>query len=229
MESNILKWKGRERIITGIIFTIIIIYNIIEGGILFDALLIIILIAAIFEMTNIIKKNKELDKKNFTTLVGYFYICLSLLSLKLIRNSNNGHCYTILLYLSLWLFDSLAYIFGKLVKGKKIFTRISPKKTWSGFIIGMFITIVIYNVFFNAFFQKICILRMNNISIVYLTVTLIIGLIGDLGESRFKRIYKVKDSSKILNGHGGILDRLDSISLTAIFLYCYLKIQHNFY
>ena len=231
MENNTFKHRKKERFITGLIFIIITLYNIIEGGIIFDFFLLIIFSVSIIEIVNIInnKKYKRLKNKHLIALISFCYIILSFISIKVIRNSSNGHCYTILLYLSLWLFDSISYITGRLMKGKKISIKISPKKTWNGFIAGIFFTILIYNVFFNAFFQRICILKVKNIDVLYMFTILVMSLIGDLTESYLKRSCRVKDSSEILNGHGGILDRLDSLLLTSIFLYSNLKIQHYFY
>ena len=122
-----------------------------------------------------------------------------------------------------WLFsivcasDSAAYIFGSIIKGKKLFPSISPNKTWSGFIFSLVFS-VISSCVFSFYF--------NLVNIYYAMILgLIIGLstsIGDLFESYLKRINNKKDTSKIIPGHGGILDRLDGFLFAIVIMFIFI-------
>ena len=104
--------------------------------------------------------------------------------------------------------DTVAYIAGRFIGGPLIIPKISPKKTWSGSLISFFMTsIFLYNLNFNIFILVI-------ISSLF--------FFGDIFFSYIKRQMRVKDFSNILGGHGGILDRLDSMFFVAIVLQIYL-------
>ncbi len=111
----------------------------------------------------------------------------------------------ILLISLIWASDSFAYLIGSRIGKRKLFERISPKKTWEGFIGGGFFTLLlgfIYSIFFVEY------------SVIFWVLASlcvwIIGTLGDLVESSIKRNHDIKDSGKLLPGHGGILDRFDS-------------------
>lgn len=107
-----------------------------------------------------------------------------------------------------WLTDSGAYIFGKQLGKHKLAPHVSPNKTWEGSICGSLIATVIGTIWMLIY-------NIGNVSIlsaILITLLLsIVGQLGDLVESSLKRFYRVKDSGKILPGHGGILDRFDSL------------------
>jgi len=129
------------------------------------------------------------------------------------------------LLLVVWLGDAGAYYFGKTLGRHKMSPRISPKKTIEGGIGGA-ITSVITAVIIHFTFFKTFPLMHAVIAGVLLSVT---GMIGDLAESMWKRSAEVKDSGTLLPGHGGFLDRFDSIFYTAPILYSYwFLIVHDF-
>lgn len=105
-------------------------------------------------------------------------------------------------------FDIGGYIFGKLLKGPKLCPKISPNKTWSGFIGGYFLANVCF-LYYQRFFDI-------NISIWMLEFLIFVAFVGDLLESLFKRKLQIKDTSDLLAGHGGFLDRFDSIIFLSI-------------
>ena len=130
------------------------------------------------------------------------------------------------LFILIWTNDTFAYIVGKSIGRTKLFERISPKKTIEGFFGGIIFAILAgyliskYYIKASAQFSDKSILIWTIIAVI----VGIIGTIGDLIESKFKRIAGVKDSGKIMPGHGGILDRLDSVIFVAPFVFLFYKI-----
>lgn len=130
------------------------------------------------------------------------------------------------LFILIWTNDTFAYIVGKTIGKHKLLERISPKKTIEGFLGG-----VVFAVFAGFLISKYYIKANTNYldkSILIWTIIAVIvgviGTIGDLIESKFKRIAGVKDSGKIMPGHGGILDRLDSVIFVAPFVFLFYQI-----
>jgi len=129
------------------------------------------------------------------------------------------------LLLVVWLGDAGAYYFGKTLGRHKMSPRISPKKTIEGGIGGAITSVITAVIIHFTFFKTFPLLHAV-IAGVLLSVT---GMIGDLAESMWKRSAEVKDSGTLLPGHGGFLDRFDSIFYTAPILYSYwFLIVHDF-
>lgn len=120
----------------------------------------------------------------------------------------------------IWCNDTFAYICGKLLGKHKLYEKISPKKTIEGFVGGLIFTQI----------AAVIIFKYTDIQAslpFWLLIGLgisVIGTIGDLVESKYKRQAGIKDSGSIMPGHGGILDRLDSILFAAPFLFLIYKI-----
>ena len=118
--------------------------------------------------------------------------------------------------------DSSAYIFGSIIKGRKLFPSISPNKTWAGFISSLLFAAISSSIF-SFYFNIINIYKA-------MLVGLIIGLFtsfGDLFESYLKRINNKKDTSKLIPGHGGILDRLDGFLFAIVIMFIYILLWSN--
>ena len=122
--------------------------------------------------------------------------------------------YTIII---IWVNDSFAYLVGKNFGENKLFERISPKKTIEGFIGGLVFSVIAGGIigYYSSDFS------ITNWVIIAI-ITSIFGTLGDLIESKFKRQANVKDSGTIMPGHGGLLDRLDSLFFLAPFVYLYI-------
>ena len=126
------------------------------------------------------------------------------------------------LFILIWTNDTFAYIVGKSIGKRKLFERISPKKTVEGFLGG-----IIFSVVASFFISKYFIEGKQLAQYIWIVIAIIVGFfgtIGDLIESKFKRIAGVKDSGKIMPGHGGILDRLDSVIFVAPFVFLFYQI-----
>jgi len=156
-----------------------------------------------------------------TTYVG-------MLAGSLIRLRNDfpeGWKLVFFLLLVVWLGDSGAYYFGKSFGKHKLSPRISPKKTVEGLIGGMSTSVIAAVVIHFTFFRSFPLVH----AIIAGLILSFAGVVGDLAESMWKRSADVKDSGTLLPGHGGFLDRFDSILFTAPILYCYWTlIVHGF-
>lgn len=130
------------------------------------------------------------------------------------------------LFVLIWTNDTFAYIVGKSVGRTKLFEKISPKKTIEGFLGGILFAVLAgyliskYYIKANPEFSEKSILIWTSIAVI----VGIAGTIGDLIESKFKRIAGVKDSGSIMPGHGGILDRLDSVIFVAPIIFLFYQI-----
>tara|TARA_B100001939_G_C16675018_1_gene501915 strand:- start:78 stop:569 length:492 start_codon:yes stop_codon:yes gene_type:complete len=105
--------------------------------------------------------------------------------------------------------DIGGYVFGKIFKGPKL-TKISPKKTYAGMIGGYFLSLICLTIISNY-------INYTNIPIQFFILTLIISTVSQIGDiiiSYFKRLSKIKDTGKIIPGHGGLLDRIDGMIFT---------------
>ena len=154
-------------------------------------------------------------------LLTSFYISSSFVFFLLIARFGNNYDPSILLgsFILVWVNDTFAYIVGKKFGKQKLFEKISPKKTVEGFIGGLFFSCVA-SYFIATFTQT---LNFSQWLILAIIVS-VFGTLGDLIESKFKRQVNVKDSGVIMPGHGGLLDRLDSIIFAAPFIYLFLRI-----
>jgi len=151
-------------------------------------------------------------------LMGPFYICLPLMLLVVIFGIPRGQWWVLFILSVIFSGDTGSFYVGR-SWGKHKLSRISPGKTWEGTIGGLLSNIAAAVIFRYLFFPSLSI-----ISVVVLAIGLgISGQIGDLAESMLKRISKVKDSGRVLPGHGGMLDRIDSLLFSIPILYLYLN------
>lgn len=166
----------------------------------------------------------QIDIKDISiTFFGICYIPLFLMFIPLINGMENGKILVWYILLAAWGTDTFAYLVGKTM-GKHKFSKISPNKTIEGCIggtIGAVILILIYTYVCNTYFAM-------NISYIYITIVgIILSLIGQLGDfsaSSIKRYGGIKDFSNLIPGHGGMLDRIDSVIFIAPFAYMFLSL-----
>ena len=159
-----------------------------------------------------------------TTLLGILYFGLfasALLSIREIYQVNytQGGLLIISIFASIWICDSAAFFGGTALGKHKLFPRVSPNKSWEGAIFGLLFAVlamVISKVLFLDFLSWLDVIAIG-------LIVGIIGQIGDLIESLFKRDAGVKDSSALIPGHGGIFDRFDSLLYTAPAVLLYIK------
>lgn len=121
-------------------------------------------------------------------------------------------------FIILWVFDSAAYFVGSAVGKHKLCERISPKKTWEGLVGGLIFGLI------AAFILSMVVKQLGILEWLIMALTIMIfGTLGDLSESMLKRSLKVKDTGKLLPGHGGVLDRFDAVLLSVPILYLYIR------
>ncbi len=175
----------------------------------------------------VLKKQLNLKVIGFS-LAGLVYISLSWgLMMRLwdlsINMSNTvitpGYLLPVILIASIWINDTMAYIVGSLI-GKTPFSTISPKKTLEGTIGGIILSITAVTLGCRY------LLNINNIKLLLIisSTGAIVGTYGDLLESKLKRLAGIKDSSSIMPGHGGFLDRFDSLLLATPFVWALIKL-----
>lgn len=155
------------------------------------------------------------------TLLGFFYIPVLFSTIPLVNGKEYGKYLVWLIFISSWLCDTAAYYTGRFFGKRKLCPDISPKKTVEGAIggvIGSVLGCLIYGFAINHFALNIPMYH-------YLIIGLISGILsqfGDLTASSIKRYSNVKDYSNIIPGHGGILDRFDSILFSGAVVYYYI-------
>ena len=155
------------------------------------------------------------------TLLGIVYVAIPFALLNLAVFSTGSYKYelSVGIILLIWASDTGAYFAGKLLGRKKLFERISPKKTWEGSIGGALLSIAVAIGLFYLFH----VLDLWQWLVLALII-IVAGTYGDLIESMFKRSLEIKDSGKALMGHGGFLDRFDGLLMAAPFIAAFLKI-----
>jgi phosphatidate cytidylyltransferase len=159
------------------------------------------------------------------SLLGLLYVALPLALMVRLRLYHSWHGYPVIplgLIFCIWINDTMAYITGSLIGKTKFFPAISPKKTWEGTLGGVFFTLVaacIYGYLGHTY-------RLVDWVVIALIAS-VVGTAGDLLESRIKRMAGVKDSGHLMPGHGGILDRFDSLlaATPLVWLYAFLFIH----
>ena len=204
----------QSRVLIGLIGFPSVIYIILNHIFIFNTIVVICFILAFKEFAEIVNRFKN---KTVWLIFGLIYIFGSMVSLIHLRNIDSimSSPFTFLLFAGVMVNDSMAFIVGKTLGGPKILPKISPKKTYSGLFGGLVGSIIFILLCDNYFLNSFTEFSLNNTDKIFLIFVFnIVGFFGDTFESMIKRKADVKDSSGLLLGHGGMLDRLDSLILT---------------
>ncbi len=183
-------------------------------------LLVITIVFLIMLLYNLFSLKKYSIYSNTNKLLfsfGYIIFPFTFLNLLPFINGEYHPEIIISVIVLIWTNDSFAYLTGRKFGKNKLFESVSPKKTIEGFIGGLAFSIIIGIIIYNY----LNIFSLYNWVIISVSISLI-GTLGDLVESKFKRQVKIKDSGNIMPGHGGMLDRLDSLLFLSPFLYLYI-------
>jgi phosphatidate cytidylyltransferase len=188
---------------------------------------ILLLLATLFvsikclHLLFISKKEKIDNVSKYIYVIGYVIFPFLLITKIPIGKYGYNPKIIISIFILIWTNDTFAYIVGKSIGKNKLLEKISPKKTIEGFLGGVFFT-VIASYLISKFYTEGSLF----IWIIIAILVSFLGTLGDLIESKFKRIAGVKDSGSLMPGHGGILDRLDSIIFVAPFVYLFYQILY---
>ncbi|WP_159950715.1 phosphatidate cytidylyltransferase [Polaribacter septentrionalilitoris] len=184
-------------------------------------ILIITLLSAIYLMYQLFTK-KEIKFSNDRSKLGLLirYLVFSMLFLVFLPIYKGAYHPNLMIciLIMIWVNDSFAFLVGKNFGRTKLFVSVSPKKTIEGFL-GGFVFALLAAFAISKFNKEFTVLNWLIIAVIIS----VIGTIGDLIESKFKRQANIKDSGNIMPGHGGILDRLDSLLFAAPFVYLYIN------
>lgn len=181
--------------------------------------------ALIILITSLYDKAEMAFQTSSNLIFALVYVALPfILFMKIPFMINGEYVYALPIgvMLFLWAGDSGAYFVGKSLGKRKLFERISPKKTWEGTIGGLLSSLV-FAFIVSRIFNELSLMEWATIA----TITFVFGAFGDLVESLFKRNIGIKDSGRLIPGHGGFLDRFDGLLLAAPMVYIYLKLFVN--
>ena len=201
-----------KRLLSSILLIPVALFFIIQGSFFLIFFLIICFFISAYEWHLMTKKIKFL-------LGGYIVLIFSFYSVFELRNNLSGEYFYILLVTIICVATDIGgYLFGKTFKGPKL-TKISPNKTYSGMFGGFFLSFISTHVYINNInFAQFKI----ETSIEFFLIVLLISAISQLGDiiiSYFKRLSKIKNTGKIIPGHGGLLDRIDGMIFAFPFSY----------
>ena len=173
-------------------------------------------------MTTEIFRKKQTPLLNITALVfAFIWLGVMLGSLSNLRNIPYiGFSITLALFLSVWICDTAAFGFGMKFGKSKILPEISPKKTWVGCFSGLISSVIFMMMIYRFNFFTFHVSHID--AIILGIIAGVFGQLGDFSESLLKREANIKDTSNFLRGHGGILDRFDSLTFAAplTLIYC---------
>jgi phosphatidate cytidylyltransferase len=232
MALNIATLKTRA--LTAVIFVAVMLAGLLWNFWSFLILFTIVHFGCWYELVKLLKKIYG-EKYFIYCLLGLLYITIPILALVslgithenfsgesgegyFVGITSNFYLLPCTIIFSIWINDTMAYIVGSLI-GKTPFSKISPKKTWEGTIGGAILCVVVIATV--AYLSKL--LSVKDAAIIA-ALCAIFGTMGDLFESKLKRMADVKDSGTIMPGHGGFLDRFDSLLFAAPAVWVYVKL-----
>ena len=204
-----------KRILSSIILVPVAFYLIIQGSLLFNVFIATCFLITVYEW------HKMRNKKEYY-ISGLMFLIISFYSVYGLRNNISGeYIWLLLITIVCVTTDIGGYVFGNLLKGPKL-TKLSPNKTYSGMVGGFFLSIISTNIFLNNSFINNKIESSIQIFVFILLISTISQL-GDILISYFKRLSNLKDTGKIIPGHGGLLDRVDGMIFAFPFSYLILS------
>ena len=219
-----MKHEFQKRVFSSFILIPIAFYFIIKGSFFFTFFISICLLITLYEW-------HMMSKKMSYYIIGIIFILISFYSVFLLRNYDQytnildpGLTFFLIVTLICVFTDLGGYVFGKIFKGPKL-TKISPNKTYAGMFGGFFLSIISINLFVNYTSLNLYFTNQLFIFVILVSAT---SQIGDILISFFKRKSKIKNTGKIIPGHGGLLDRIDGMLLAFPFSYFLILIGLNY-
>ncbi len=217
------------RALTAVVFVLVMLAGLFINFYTFIALFLIIMGGCLYEFRKIIKLIKPTKYFGLLALSMPYIIIPILMMIDLGKNNyhedlsldNYSPLLLIAIILSIWINDTMAYLVGSFI-GKTPFSKISPKKTWEGTCGGAILCVIMIGIishFINAFHY----LPLKH-WLAIAAICAVFGTLGDLLESKIKRMANIKDSGSFMPGHGGFLDRFDSLLIATPFVWLYVQL-----
>ena len=213
-----MKNETQKRILSSIIIVPIALFFILKGSFFFVFFMSVFFLVTSYEWYQMSKKKEYL-------YTGIIFLIFSSYATLLLRGNNDENLLTFLIVILICVSTDLGgYIFGKIFKGPKL-TQISPNKTYAGMFGGYFLSIILVNIFMN-YSHSLGITNSRDFTQETLVIILLISSVSQIGDliiSYFKRLSKIKNTGKLLPGHGGLLDRVDGLIFAVPFAYILFK------
>ncbi|MEO6669203.1 MAG: DUF92 domain-containing protein [Ferruginibacter sp.] len=220
----------RTRALTALIFVLVMFAGLFINQYTFLALFVIVMFGCLYEFSKIVKLINP-KRHLFYLPVAVIYIIVPLLLLIDLGVNGNHYLHQVdhagyssllpcAIIFSLWINDTMAYLVGSMI-GKTPFSKISPKKTWEGTLGGVILCVVSMALLGPLISGNQTLKWKDWASIA--AICAVFGTAGDLLESKLKRMANIKDSGKIMPGHGGFLDRFDSLLVATAFVWIFIK------
>ncbi len=207
-----------KRILSSLILIPLAIFFVIKGNFLFNFFILICFFITSYEW-------HKMSRRKSYYLLGLIFLFFSFYSAYEIRtHMSDGYEYFIIILLICISTDIGGYFFGKIFKGPKL-TKISPKKTFSGAIGGYLLSIIFFNLVLNSNYFLNEPIKITFDIFLFILLISTVSQLGDIIISYFKRLSKIKDTGKIIPGHGGLLDRIDGMIFAYPFAYLTFKMN----
>ena len=207
-----------KRTVSSIILIPISLFFIIKGEIFFNFFVITMLLITLYEW-------HFLSLKRAFYLPGFIFVILSFYTFFILRHEGDYRIFLLIL-LTCVATDIGGYVFGKIFKGPKL-TKISPNKTYAGMFGGFLLSVILASIYFNNL-SNLSLAESNRemgIQIMLIVISIsFISQVGDIVISFFKRKSKIKNTGKIIPGHGGLLDRIDGMIFAFPYTFILMKI-----
>ena len=226
MALNIQAFKTRA--LTALIFVVVMLTGLLTNGWAFLTLFFVIMIGCLYEFVKIIQK---INGNNYFYYLPFAFIYIVMPIIMMIdmgiagKLFSNEFSYMPLLpcaiIFSIWINDTMAYLVGSFI-GKTPFSSISPKKTWEGTIGGALLCMTVIALAGHYIPAAKIISWQHWFHIA--AICAVFGTVGDLLESKLKRMADIKDSGSFMPGHGGFLDRFDSLLIATPFVWLYINL-----
>ncbi len=219
----------KTRALTALVFVLVMLAGLLINFYTFLCLFLIIMGGCLYEFRKIIKLIKPTKYFGLLALSMPYIIIPILMMIELGKKNyqndlsliNYSPLLPIAIILSIWINDTMAYLVGSFI-GKTPFSKISPKKTWEGTGGGAILCLIVMG-FITYFIPAFKILSLSH-WLAIAAICAVFGTLGDLLESKIKRLANIKDSGSFMPGHGGFLDRFDSLLVATPFVWLYVQL-----
>jgi len=211
-DSNV-KPNLSQGVIVGALIYLVSLYSINEQVLSVYLIGLLVILFPLVGFAELYRKKVTPFQNMGVTVIGLFYVVLPFVLINVMRLNTDNFWPVLSIFILTWCSDTFAYLVGRKIGKRKSFERISPNKSWEGFVGGLLFSVLaglIIAYFTDDSFVKY---------VVYGIVISSFGTFGDLVESMLKRSLKIKDSGTILPGHGGLLDRFDAVIFVIPIIY----------